>query len=322
LDFVSAWQQAAPVVCEPGEVQPFWQSLYEGTEPEEVPAVTRGSEQKGSEQKGSEQKGSEQKGSELHGAELHGSELEGPARPLTSAVGHSGAGAGGRGTSLPSTHPLVEVKRRARGRAAPPSSHAQRSLWALDPFSDDDIALRGVFVHECFREVRSIDDLVEPSRRDALMERARGRAAVEKGAPISDALSDEIRGVLSQIASSRGAPGSIGSALEVAGDAASVRVLAELAFAREVDGAIVNGRIDRLVLSLRDGVPVGATIIDFKTGAKDSPREVLEAKIAGYRSQLEAYGDAVAEMFTISREAVRLELLFVDRGEVVVLGSS
>ena len=49
--------------------------------------------------------------------------------------------------------------------------------------------------------------------------------------------------------------------------------------------------------------------------------EMLEAKIAGYRSQLSAYGDAVAEMFTIPREGVSLELLFVDRGEVVVLGS-
>ena len=49
---------------------------------------------------------------------------------------------------------------------------------------------------------------------------------------------------------------------------------------------------------------------------------MLDAKIAAYRSQLEAYGDAVAEMFSLPRDRVRLELLFVDREEVVRLGQS
>ena len=86
-----------------------------------------------------------------------------------------------------------------------------------------------------------------------------------------------------------------------------------------MNGALVNGRIDRLVLSLRDGVPIGATIIDFKTGATEVSSEKLAEKISAYREQLAAYGDAVAEMFTIPREAVRLELLFVDRGESIAL---
>lgn len=296
-DFVPDWQQAKPVVCAPGEAKPFWESVYEGAEGGEASAVQQ---------------------SAAHARPRDSSKAA--AQPPTAAADAARSGtAAAHALPAGATPTLVVIKPRARGRAAPPSSHAQRSLWALDPFTDDDIALRGVFVHECFREVRSIDDLVEPSRRDALIERARRRAAVEKGAPISDELSDEIRGLLARISSSRGQPGSIASALEVAGDSASARVFAELAFAREVDGAIINGRIDRLVLSLRDGVPVGATIIDFKTGAKDSPREVLDAKIAGYQSQLEAYGDAVAEMFTIPREAVRLELLFVDRGESIAL---
>jgi ATP-dependent exoDNAse (exonuclease V) beta subunit len=102
----------------------------------------------------------------------------------------------------------------------------------------------------------------------------------------------------------------------------TVRVHNELAFTREVNGAIVNGRIDRLVLLLRDGVPIGATIIDYKTGAADASSENLAEKVSVYREQLAAYGDAVAEMFTIPRGAVQLELLFVDRGEVVVLGST
>jgi hypothetical protein len=178
-----------------------------------------------------------------------------------------------------------------------------------------------VLVHECFREVHSIEDLVDASARAAIIERARRRAAAEKREPISDELAHEVEVMLARIASDRGRPGTIARALDLDAAGNTVRVYNELAFTREVNGALVNGRIDRLVLSLREGVPIGATIIDFKTGAKDSPRAVLEAKIAGYRSQLSAYGDAVAEMFTIPREGVSLELLFVDRGEVVVLGS-
>ena len=228
--------------------------------------------------------------------------------------------ASGAGKAAPeSARPLVEIKPRAGGRAAPPSSHASRGLWALDPFTNDDIALRGVFVHECFREVRSIEDLVDAASRSALIELARRRAAAEKGEPISDSVAEGVAAMLERLASRRGNPGSIAESLEVHGDASSSRVLAELGFVREVNGALVNGRIDRLVLSLRDGVPIGATIIDFKTGAEHVTREQLSEKIDAYREQLSAYGDAVAEMFTIPRETIRLELLFVDRGEVVEL---
>ena len=296
-DFVPDWQQAKPIPCALGETKPFWESVYEGADGGEASAPQQ---------------------SATHAAPQDSSRAA--AQPPTAAADAARSGAAAAyAVPASAAQPLVAIKPRARGRAAPPSSHAQRSPWALDPFTDDDIAVRGVFVHECFREVRSIDDLSEPSRRDALIERARRRAAVEKGAPISDELSDEIRGVLARIASSRGEPGSIASALEVAADTASVRVLAELAFAREVDGAIVNGRIDRLVLAMRDGVPIGATIIDFKTGAAGASQEKLDEKIAAYREQLSAYGDAVAEMFTIPRAAIRLELLFVDRGEVIAL---
>jgi hypothetical protein len=219
------------------------------------------------------------------------------------------------------TGPLIDIKPRAGGRAAPPSEHASRTLWALDPFTNDDIALRGVLVHECFREVRSIDDLADAASRAKLIEGARRRAASEKGHPISDDLAGGVASMLATIVEKRGEAGSIAKSLEVRGDSGSTRVLTELGFVREVNGALINGRIDRLVLSLRDGAPIGATIIDFKTGAENVTPEQLNDKIAAYREQLSAYGDAVAEMFTIPRESVRLELLFVDRGEVVELSA-
>ena len=244
-------------------------------------------------------------------------EYAGEARPAIQAAVDLPSSAG-KAASEP-TNPLVELKPRAGGRAAPPSSHESHRLWALDPFTNDDIALRGVFVHECFREVESVAQLAHGEPLDALVARARRRAAAEKGAPISDALADEIRSMLAHIASERGRPGSIAASLELIAPGHEVRVLTELGFTREIDGALVNGRIDRLVLFSRAGAPVAATILDFKTGATQSDATDLANKIANYRAQLVAYGDAVAEMFTIARESIRLELLFVDRGEVVVL---
>jgi ATP-dependent exoDNAse (exonuclease V) beta subunit len=222
--------------------------------------------------------------------------------------------------------PLVEIKRRADARAAAPSSqhHSSRrssSPWDADPFADEDIALRGVFVHECFREVRSIEDLVDPAARAAIIARARRRAAAEKREPISDSTAEDVARMLERTVASRGRAGSVGAALEVPRADDESRVLTELAFAREVEGALVSGRIDRLVIHTRGGTPIGATIADFKTGAVGASRELLGAKVEGYRTQLAAYGDAVAEMFTIPRVAIRLELLFVDRDEVVELGA-
>ena len=286
-DFVSDWQQAKPVVCEPGEVKPFWESVYEGV--------------------GSEGVGSEGAKRVPRGATP--SEDSANERP-----------SGGSPGAPPV--PLVEVKPRTRGRAAPPSSHDAPSAWAFNPFTDNDIALRGVLVHECFREVRSIEDLADLAARDTLVARARRRAATEKGEPISDPLAAEARGLLEGILAGRGVAGSIASSLDLsayAREGLEPRVLAELPFTREVDGGIVNGRIDRLVLALRDGVPESATIIDFKTGAVGVDPATLAGKVAAYRSQLEAYGDAVAEMFSLPRDRVRLELLFVDREEVVRL---
>ncbi|MBI1302730.1 MAG: AAA family ATPase [Phycisphaera sp.] len=288
------WLDTVADASEAAKAEPFWESIYAGEEVGERAGAGAGAEPRQ--------------------REGHHSDAE------------SAQAAGQESAQSPSADaPLVIVTPRRRGRAAPPSSHETNAVWGLDPFTDDDIALRGVLVHECFREVESIEELEDPARLDAIVASARRRAAVEKGEPISDALARGVREMLAKIAADRGIVGSVGHALDVrARPAASgvdrVSVLTELAFAREIDGAVVNGRIDRLVLSDRGGVVVGATIIDFKTGAVDSSHAALEAKIEGYRAQLASYGDAVAEMFSLPREAVRLELLFVDRREVVRLG--
>jgi hypothetical protein len=68
---------------------------------------------------------------------------------------------------------------------------------------------------------------------------------------------------------------------------------------------------------MRDGKVVAATIIDFKTGAKDSKPVDLDKKKQGYLEQLDGYAVAVSAMFGIEQAAIRRKLLFVDRDEVV-----
>ena len=251
---------------------------------------------------------------------------------------------------VPVATPLVNFIGRPRARVAAPSTHAAPSLWAFDPFGDDDTALRGVLVHECFREVRDIADLVaahvaahvDGHTIDRLLSRAARRSAIEKGCPLPPAMVEEVRALLCRIVAGVGVSGSIAEALRVSG---SDVVHTELPYVRELpDGGLGNGRIDRLVLhtqvgnsgvsrpeGLDEGAPhrehgsaasiparfVGATIIDFKTGAKAATPDALRDTIVNYTEQMHAYCAAIEDLWVLAPGTVGARLLFVDRGEVV-----
>ena len=220
--------------------------------------------------------------------------------------------------SVPNPGPLITIVARGGGHAPSPSTHAPASSWEIDPFAADGdgrdssgaiIALRGVLMHECFREVLSLDAIDSAQKREAILGPAALRASIEKGQVISTKLIDEARAVLERCAT-----GAIAQALR---PTAGVRVRTELPFVRETAEGLVHGRIDRLELTERDGVVVAATIVDFKTGAVGADQRAMREKIAPYAQQLSAYADAVAEMYGIDRAKIDLRLLFVDRGEVV-----
>ena len=220
--------------------------------------------------------------------------------------------------SVPNPGPLITIVARGGGHAPSPSTHAPASSWEIDPFAADGdgrdssgaiIALRGVLMHECFREVLSLDAIDSAQKREAILGPAALRASIEKGQVISTKLIDEARAVLERCAT-----GAIAQALR---PTAGVRVRTELPFVRETAEGLVHGRIDRLELTERDGVVVAATIVDFKTGAVGADQRAMREEIAPYAQQLSAYAEAVAEMYGIDRAKIDLRLLFVDRGEVV-----
>ena len=220
--------------------------------------------------------------------------------------------------------PLVETIARPVGRAKPPSSHDAPSLWAFDPFGDDDIALRGVLVHECFREIESLATLAHAVAAGAasdaslasLVDRAATRTAIEKATPVPKALRSEAADMLVRIARGAGVAGSIAERLRLA---PHDLVRNEFPFLREMPGGgVVSGRIDRLVLHADEsGRVAGATILDHKTGAKGRSREQLERTLVGYFAQMHAYCAAVEELWSLPAGAARAALLFVDRDEVI-----
>ena len=208
--------------------------------------------------------------------------------------------------------PLVAIVARHSGSAKSPSTHDSASLWHIDPFSNDDIAVRGVLVHECFREIQTASDYDTDDKRAALLARAVRRAAVEKGTPIAGEIVDGVRQLFARIA--------VGPIADALRPAAGTRVRTELPFVRATTEGLVHGRIDRLELIERDGRVVGAVIADFKTGATGASQADLAKKVADYTEQLRGYQGAVAEMYGLAPASIQLRLLFVDRGEVVSSG--
>jgi len=93
----------------------------------------------------------------------------------------------------------------------------------------------------------------------------------------------------------------------------------ERRFAVWIDGKIMRGSIDRLVVQ-RD--PSGAVsrieILDYKTGDSTNDIDVL---VETYREQLAAYRQAVCELYGVNAEIVDTTLVFVTLGKVVTVPS-
>jgi ATP-dependent helicase/nuclease subunit A len=97
-------------------------------------------------------------------------------------------------------------------------------------------------------------------------------------------------------------------------------VYRERTFALQQDDHLLTGAMDRLVLQLVGGKPIGAQVIDFKTDDISQPG-ALTGRVEHYRPQMVAYCDAVARLYDLPRERVTARLVFVygDREECVRL---
>jgi ATP-dependent exoDNAse (exonuclease V) beta subunit len=82
----------------------------------------------------------------------------------------------------------------------------------------------------------------------------------------------------------------------------------------------LTGNIDRLVLLCRQGQPLAAEILDFKTDAVPTP-ETLNQRVEFYRPQLQAYRRGVGRMLRIDTTRITMALLFVSNGRLVPLST-
>jgi len=90
----------------------------------------------------------------------------------------------------------------------------------------------------------------------------------------------------------------------------------EVPFSCQLDQELLNGIIDRLVILERNGKPIAAEVIDFKTDQIfSSARETAEK----HRQQLESYRDAVSRTWGIDLDRISTRIALVRTGEVVNL---
>ena len=93
--------------------------------------------------------------------------------------------------------------------------------------------------------------------------------------------------------------------------------LAEVPFLVRDGEALMEGIIDRLVLT-RDGDRItSATILDYKTDVvAQGDDEALSGRVEHYRPQIDAYRRAVASLYGLDPADVSGALIFLDPGEV------
>ena len=100
------------------------------------------------------------------------------------------------------------------------------------------------------------------------------------------------------------------------GDGWDIEVHNEYPFAIDWEGGLLHGSIDRLVLLRHAGAVVAADTIDFKTDHVEDQAEI-DAKVEFYRGQLQAYRDAVRQLFGLEDNQIATRLAFLGPGQVV-----
>src|SRR6185436_3608321 len=104
--------------------------------------------------------------------------------------------------------------------------------------------------------------------------------------------------------------------LAAGGKDVTLEVHRELPFAFRQEDQLLNGSIDRLVLTRQSGRLTAAEFIDFKTDTVTSPNQLPELT-EFYRPQLEAYKRAAERITGLPADWITARLVFLSADEVV-----
>ncbi|HEX6984307.1 MAG TPA: PD-(D/E)XK nuclease family protein, partial [Planctomycetaceae bacterium] len=98
----------------------------------------------------------------------------------------------------------------------------------------------------------------------------------------------------------------------------ALELMSERRFAVPDDGAVLTGAIDRLVLMTRDGRPLAADIIDFKTDDLDTTDPAaIDRRVEHYRPQMRSYVRAICHVYGLPEERVCARLVMLGTERVV-----
>ncbi|MFG0334175.1 MAG: PD-(D/E)XK nuclease family protein, partial [Maioricimonas sp. JB049] len=225
--------------------------------------------------------------------------------------------------------PMQDGRRRGRQRTAP-SRKGEAAAIRLDDLLKPgrSFALeRGTLIHAWFEQIEWLDDGAPEEavlRKQALK--------IDEAAQVNvDRALEEFRTMLQAPAIreclSRGYyddPAGLGLSetvtAELSAGPVQLTVENERDFALLEEGALLTGSIDRLVLLERDGKPIAADILDFKTDTIDEakPKKWNEMR-AHYREQLTAYAGAVAKIYGLPDERIATRLILLSPGRVELI---
>jgi ATP-dependent exoDNAse (exonuclease V) beta subunit len=181
-----------------------------------------------------------------------------------------------------------------------------RDLLRIDT---QDSLERGSVVHAWFEQVDWSDQPLPPD--SELLEVARRVAPFSDSARLNNLIADFRKwcaqpALVDVLARSRYAQG-------------EVELERELGFIHRFGDVLLEGAIDRLVISYEGGVPVCAEVIDFKTDrVGPTGRGIGELK-KHYAPQLAAYAAAVAGMYRLPATACAATLVFLEAGRAETL---
>jgi superfamily I DNA/RNA helicase len=163
----------------------------------------------------------------------------------------------------------------------------------------------GIALHEALCAVQWLDD-GPPD--EAQLAAAFDRAALQTGRPVGPDLAASLKARLDEALN-----GPMGNALRRSAydhwTVDELLVYNELPLWGDDCGRIVEHRLDRLVLGLRDGRVVHGAVLDYKSGIRDQA-EAMET----YGTQLERYAALVADTWGLSKDAIETHLLLIDAG--------
>ncbi|MCH2134546.1 MAG: UvrD-helicase domain-containing protein [Phycisphaerales bacterium] len=169
---------------------------------------------------------------------------------------------------------------------------------------------RGTLLHELFG---AIDWLEDGRPDDAAIEAAIARATIGARRPPTSAEQEEAIEVFQAALDDEAIAHRLSRKAYAEHGADTLEVLQEWPILERIDGRLVRGRIDRMVVGRRGGEIVFIDIVDFKSGRIEDDQAEVDA-IEYYRPQVEFYVESALVHFELDPATVTGRLLFIEAG--------